>query len=499
MLRRDRASMLALFLSLLCTLLAIGLAFYYLRPPKGPDNGRCLAIALGGSSDIIGAVALALTLGYSSIVLVQPGSPGDMYDKLPREPVAAPAATPKGQQGARGRLAQPVPELSPKPKGKKNKGTLYPKKEEKVIPGRPVLVPVEASESPIAPGGNFFNNDLMLKYLLKALGRGKCPVIAAYYLIQPYDDERGSKGFSRTSLDYTIGAFNKVCKDHDVDAIVGLDFGGDVALPDPLNPEIGENSPDKPFITQRDFINLRAALIASRGLISPRFPNISSVGVPIHGIPATLVAASPGVDAAGVAPEYVDAASTAGASDAMPIDVLEMNSDGVLVKGPSLPPPVDEADSLPLPTLPDALFAKRLPSDQENRFNTELSKLTSRIIADVPAEKRHEHASKTYYMMAACHKEIRKRKETEDGSGKEERPFVALGRFRSAEKARAHLHSSSAAAVYDVTACAGLGVKSGYVPHPLTSTLTYESMQRLPRAAPPGRARKPELEPEPAQ
>ena len=183
----------------------------------------------------------------------------------------------------------------------------------------------------------------------------------------------------------------------------------------------------------------------------------------------------------------------------MPIDVLEMNSDGVLVKGPSLPPPVDEADSLPLPTLPDALFAKRLPSDQEYRFNTELSKLTSRIIADVPAEKRHEHASKTYYMMAACHKEILQRKETEDGSGKEERPFVALGRFRSAEKARAHLHSSSAAAVYDVTACAGLGVKSGYVPHPLTSTLTYESMQRLPRAPPPGRARKPELEPEPAQ
>ena len=106
MLRRDRASMLVLFLSLLCTLLAIGLAFYYLRPPKGPDNGRCLAIALGGSSDIIGAVALALTLGYSSIVLVQPGSPGDMYDKLPKEPVDAPAATPKGQQGARGRATR---------------------------------------------------------------------------------------------------------------------------------------------------------------------------------------------------------------------------------------------------------------------------------------------------------------------------------------------------------------------------------------------------------
>ena len=77
---------------------------------------------------------------------------------------------------------------------------------------------------------------------------------------------------------------------------------------------------------------------------------------------------------------------------------------------------------------------KRLPSDQEYRFNTELSTLTSRIIADMPAEKRHEHASKTYYMMAAYHKEILKRKETEDGSGKEERPFVALGRFRSAER-----------------------------------------------------------------
>ena len=64
MLRRDRASMLVLFLSLLCTLLAIGLAFYYLRPPKGPDNGRCLAIALGGSSDIIGSeVALLFHLG----------------------------------------------------------------------------------------------------------------------------------------------------------------------------------------------------------------------------------------------------------------------------------------------------------------------------------------------------------------------------------------------------------------------------------------------------
>ena len=117
----------------------------------------------------------------------------------------------------------------------------------------------------------------------------------------------------------TIGAFNKVCKDHDVDAIVGLDFGGDVALPDPLNPEIGEGS--------RTSLSLHRGLYQS-ARCAHRLPwsdqptvAISSVGVPIRDTCDTCCRVM-GVDAAGVAPLYGRCFPTAGASDAMPVDVL---------------------------------------------------------------------------------------------------------------------------------------------------------------------------------
>ena len=140
------------------------------------SGGTVLALALGGSSDVIGALAWARACGYERLVLVQPGSP------------------PRGTASASLEL-QPV---------------------QPAAPGTP------------APGGCFFDNGSMVAYLLSL---GAEHLVAGYYLVQPKDDG-GGKGFSRASLEGTAAALVQVLAAHKCSALVGLDFGGDVALPE---------------------------------------------------------------------------------------------------------------------------------------------------------------------------------------------------------------------------------------------------------------------------
>ena len=95
-----------------------------------------------------------------------------------------------------------------------------------------------------------------------------------------------------------------------------------------------------------------------------------------------------------------------------------------------------------LPELPSTLFERRLAPASEAAFCEQLRTLSARIMADVPAEKRGEHASKTYHMLVSAAEAARS---APPGDG-----FFALGQFRSAEKARAHLHSSYATGIYDL-------------------------------------------------
>ena len=104
-------------------------------------TGTALALALGGSSDIVGALALARALGYRSVVLVQPGG----------GPVR------RSDTQVRGVRCEPVEPMPP---------------------------PVEA------PGGSFFDNATMLAYLAAA----DPAVSAAYYLQQPKDVRGGFSG-----------------------------------------------------------------------------------------------------------------------------------------------------------------------------------------------------------------------------------------------------------------------------------------------------------------
>ena len=113
------------------------------------SGGCCLAVALGGGSDCIGALALARALGYEDIVLVMPS-------------------------------------------GGKSRGSQV------------LCEPVSAAEAPaLPPGGDFYSNDTMLAYLL-SLPIGLRPTIAKF-LVQP-KDAAGAKSFSLASLTATTDA-----------------------------------------------------------------------------------------------------------------------------------------------------------------------------------------------------------------------------------------------------------------------------------------------------
>ena len=173
-------------------------------------------------------------------------------------------------------------------------------------------------------------------------------------------------------------------------------------------------------IRQRDTLNLRAlAAVATR-----------------LSLPVVLVAAAPGVDAAAVAPSYARRLSAPGAGA---VRVIEMGNDGVLQ------PSSAAAQACPLPLLPEALFGQRLSPGVEGAFHAHLRPLASRILSDATrVGVEAEHASKTYVMAAACAEEVL-------GNGALAGEFFVLGRFRYAEKARAQMHSSFAAGLYDVS------------------------------------------------
>ncbi|KOO34492.1 hypothetical protein Ctob_013746, partial [Chrysochromulina tobinii] len=146
------------------------------RPPAA-SGGCCLAVALGGGSDCIGALALARALGYEDVVLVMPSG---------------------GKSGG----------------------------------SQVVCEPVSAAEAPaLPPGGDFYSNDTMLAYLL-SLPIGLRPTVAKF-LVQP-KDAAGAKSFSLASLNATTDALLALARTHQCTAIAGLDFGGDVVLPEPL-------------------------------------------------------------------------------------------------------------------------------------------------------------------------------------------------------------------------------------------------------------------------
>ena len=222
--------------------------------PAGMDVSEeqpVLAFALGGSSDVIGALALANAMGSKPIVLVQPGSPSK----------SAPI-----QDGV---LVDPV---------------------------TPAPTPA------VAPGGAFYDNPTMLAYLMAT----DAAVTAGYYLQQPKDE---GGGFSKASLAATTEKLVEIARKHGCTSVVGLDFGGDggpimpsARTPDEqiractaaptVEPILGAVVLDVDrvdgaggcFIKQRDMLNLRAATDAAAALRIERLLVAVSPGV-VRGLP----------------------------------------------------------------------------------------------------------------------------------------------------------------------------------------------------------------------
>jgi hypothetical protein len=209
----------------------------------------------------------------------------------------------------------------------------------------------------LPPGGDFYSNDTMLAYLL-SLPIGLRPTVAKF-LVQPKDDgDPRTGGFSLASLNATTDALLALARAHQCTAIVGLDFGGDVVLPDPRRAS-GVSS--GPFIKRRDSLNCHAVGEAARKL----------------GVPATLVVSAPGVDAAAVAPEY---ARRLGGPGGATVPVFAMGADEA--NPCSLAPVPGPAPPCSLPELPEALTRARMPAPVEAAFVHELRRLAERIAYD---------------------------------------------------------------------------------------------------------------------
>eukprot|EP00310_Coccolithus_braarudii_P024660 CAMPEP_0183351112 /NCGR_PEP_ID=MMETSP0164_2-20130417/23368_1 /TAXON_ID=221442 /ORGANISM="Coccolithus pelagicus ssp braarudi, Strain PLY182g" /LENGTH=312 /DNA_ID=CAMNT_0025523215 /DNA_START=60 /DNA_END=998 /DNA_ORIENTATION=- len=307
-----------------------------------------LAVALGGSSDIIGVLAFARARGFKKVVLVQPGSPESRS-----------ATGVKKQKVSRSQ----VPEK--------------------------------------APSANFYNNPSMLEALV---GFDQDDMLSGYYLSQPKDD---GKGFSASTLEMTSQVLQQIAADESCTEIIGLDFGGDVALP---------GSTEGAFIVERDLLNLRAAMAAAKKLK----------------IPAAMVAVSPGCDAAAVAPAYESFRAQAGQT---PL-AFEMGPGGKLQLMDKPPP------ACTLRLLPQSLFSKRMV-EVEAGFTLQLRGVVDQIMALATSEDIVQHSSKTYWIFDQIAREKERR-------GPDE-PFFIMGTMRSAEGARAHLHSSFGTGVYELS------------------------------------------------
>ena len=165
-------------------------------------------MALGGSSDVVGVLALVRAAGFSKCVLVQPGSQA------------------KGMEKPESVTAQKV-DVVP------NKG---------------------------APGGDYFDNGAMVSYLLSLSSEGTFGELeAGYYVVQPKDD---GQGFSDKSVEQTVKELKKLVHEHSCSALLGLDFGGDVALPE-------EATPGGPHILQRDLLKYLDLRLESQTAMTP--------------------------------------------------------------------------------------------------------------------------------------------------------------------------------------------------------------------------------------
>jgi hypothetical protein len=411
------------------------------------SSGCCLAVALGGGSDCIGALALARALGYEDVVLVMPSG---------------------GKSGGSQVLCEPV----------------------------------SAAEAPaLPPGGDFYSNDTMLAYLL-SLPIGLRPTVAKF-LVQP-KDAAGAKSFSLASLNATTDALLALARTHQCTAIAGLDFGGDVVLPEPLLDDFKRRLEQQPQPLSQPNMDQsadsavvpsaaeRVGAVAGRGvkraaedepeggapsvrareddpvsadpvstdqesLIKQRDTlNLHAVGAVARklGVPATLVASAPGVDAAAVAPEY---ARRLGGPGGATVPVFAMGADEA--NPCSLAPVPGPAPPCSLPELPEALTRARMPAPVEAAFVHELRRLAERIAYDARAQLQlqREHAYKTYSLVAACAAKLEASGalpgalvKDAPSSASDGGDFFVLGAFWPSEKARAHMHASTVLGLFDV-------------------------------------------------
>ena len=313
----------------------ISLAVGAVHPQEPAAPTRVLAVALGGGSDVLGALALARALVSPPLGPVE---------------VVAVSAADIAVQGASAVECEAV----------------------------------EASQSLRGPpGGDFHGDSSMLQYLLSLP-----PTLAphtAYFLRQP-KDAPGGDGFTRASLEATSASLLELARKHSCTHVVGLDFGGDVVLPPPplsspasvpsdtATSASADAHASQPYTLQRDSLNLHALAAAAR----------------TAGAETTLVAAAPGVDAAAVAPAYAERLDSPGGGS---VPVMVMGADGggrPLLESVDSPAPRCELDALP-----HELLESRLPAQLEAEFTGELRRLASRIFYDADEATRREHAYKT--------------------------------------------------------------------------------------------------------
>ena len=154
-------------------------------------------------------------------------------------------------------------------------------------------------------------------------------------------------------------------------------------------------------------------------------------------LPTLIAAVGPGCDAAAYPPEY-----EVHRKEDTQRTFLELCTDSAtgqmqLKEAAARKPPVPPDTMKPLPT---ELFEHRL-KERESPFLETLSKLAEQILRDCPEEKRFGHLSKTYFLISQIYQEVQQRKGEE---------FFALGVYRGAERARAHMFSNSACGLYEL-------------------------------------------------
>ena len=231
------------------------------------------------------------------------------------------------------------------------------------------------------------------------------------------------RGFSAASLEATTKALVEVAKEKGCDVILGLDFGGDVAMPTKRTEMAGSSLAR----ATRDALNLRAAIDASKQL----------------GIKTVMVAVAPGVDAAAVAPHYRVAMEqpTGTRPEGSVLHITKREDGNVDLE------PIRDASGLLLKTAPECklielpphLFAKRINSEAEARFLDVLGGMYHDIMRDCPTrEKRAKHAYKTYTLVVKMYEHLKRA-----GFGQDD-DFFVLGEYRGDARPHALVRADGA-------------------------------------------------------